>query len=117
MSGDVIRIEELIDAGQDVNASNPEFGMTALHIATVFGPLKSVRALIEKGADVNSRDDKGRTPLMLAAVENKSDAARLLLEKGADMSARTLKGMAALHWAAFEGHSETCVYWLKTVPT
>ncbi len=45
-----------------------------------------MRALIEFGAKVNSRDKDGKTPLYLAAEAGKSRVLPLLLNKGADIS-------------------------------
>ena len=38
-------------------------GETALHAAVLYGPLKSIVALIDAGANVNARDSSGRCPL------------------------------------------------------
>lgn len=58
------------------------------------------RLLIEKGADMNARDDYGRTALMLApkaTAENRFavDVASLLIEAGADVDAKDDGGKAA----------------------
>ncbi len=46
-----------------------------------------MRALIEKGADVNYNDYVGSgTPIILAVESKQYNAARLLLEKGSDPS-------------------------------
>lgn len=44
-------------------------GCNELIISAENGELNSVRALLEKGADVNARSESGHTALMLAAVE------------------------------------------------
>jgi len=45
------------------------------------------RLLIEKGADVNARDNNGSTPLIAAAFKGRSGIAQLLIDKGADVKA------------------------------
>jgi len=63
----------LLDLGVPVNApydGDPYFGIskdsTALHVAAWKAWPKAVKLLIERGANVNAQDAKGRTPLQLA---------------------------------------------------
>ena len=50
----------------------PRSGWTALHYAAGYGFFELVALLIEKGADLNARDDAGKTPLQVA-IEMKQD--------------------------------------------
>jgi hypothetical protein len=63
-------------------------------------------SLIERGADLNTRDRKGCTALMLAVFSNQAGSARVLLEHGADVNARTPDGWTALMFAAARGRLE-----------
>ena len=45
----------------------------------------TVRALLQKGADVNMRDIDGTTALYWAAYQNDSETAELLIRAGADV--------------------------------
>lgn len=56
--------------------------MSELHSAAMAGDGAKVQALIESGADVNVRDDKGRTPLRVAALCGRTEVWLLLLRKG-----------------------------------
>lgn len=69
-------------------------------IATSNNSVEVVKLLIDAGADVDARSEKGTTALMLAAKNSKGvDVINLLLEKGADVNARDDKGNTALTYA------------------
>ena len=64
-------------------------------------------ALLDKGADPNTRLIHGKTVLMAAAKAGARDLASRLLERGADVNARNDNGGTALMYAAIPGHVET----------
>jgi ankyrin repeat protein len=117
----------LLKAGADTKATNKR-GETALDIARRSGPPASailaalqaedkaamekalirairsnstgdVTSLIERGANVNAKDEEGATPLMIAAGMGRVEMVKLLLSKGADVNARDNSGVTALGWA------------------
>jgi ankyrin repeat protein len=57
-------------------------GRTAIHGAANQGHITITRRLLERGADVNIRDEDGYTPLMLAAIGGHDAVAELLVERG-----------------------------------
>ena len=66
-------------------------GWTPLHVAAIGNDdTDLIAALIETGADIETRDGTGDTPLKLAAMYNRNSAAitAALLEAGADIEAR-----------------------------
>src|SRR5262249_22684749 len=60
----------------------------ALWAAVRHGDPKAVKALLEKGADVNAKNEIGITALWSAASEAKPEPADLLLGAGGDVNAR-----------------------------
>jgi tetratricopeptide (TPR) repeat protein len=66
----------------------------------------AVRALIEKGANVNAKDWGGATALMLAAHYGYADVVRVLIEKGADLNMKDGQGATALDRAEARHRTE-----------
>lgn len=80
------------------------YGRTSLHIAAEFADREAIASLLNRGAEVNDRDEEGHTPLfrlasrrsrVAAEEEQIAAAARLLLERGANLP-RSARGTTAL---------------------
>ncbi len=70
------------------------------------GKTVSIRSLLNKSCDVNTKDGKGWTALMLAATEGHIDTVQILLGKDADIDATNYEsGCTALMLAAWHGHT------------
>ncbi len=69
----------------------------------VTGVERAIRIHIDRGDDLNARDEKGQTPLMLAAARDKGAICRLLLAAGADAGLRDPSGRDALDIARAAG--------------
>ncbi|KAI9892747.1 MAG: hypothetical protein M1814_001167 [Vezdaea aestivalis] len=81
--------------------------LTELTAASVFGHELIVRLLLEKGADIEAKDNSGKTALYWAARNGHETVVRLLLEEGADFKAKDDEGGIALHWAVVGDDDET----------
>lgn len=107
-------VKMLLAKGADVNAvTAAETGrgvkngaialgsFTSLLLATAYGSIETVSALLDAGANVNARDVRGMTPLMLAIATDRPNLAtvKLLLSKGADVSAKSKNDETAVDWA------------------
>ncbi len=70
------------------------------------GDTARVVELIDRGADVNTKDNFGYTPLIQAAWRGHTDIATLLIEGGADVNAKGSDGHTPLLWATVNGHTD-----------
>lgn len=85
----------------DFTRNGPKHDLeTPLHAACEDGETIAARALLDVGAAVDERDERGATALMTAAQWGHADVCRLLLERGADVNAKDAQGDTALHEAA-----------------
>lgn len=91
---DINRVRELLAHGTDVNAKDAEHEQTPLMFAVIFAGVDMVRLLLESGAEVDARDDRGRTSLFYAPVS--SEMFGVLLRAGADVHARDEEGNTIL---------------------
>ena len=71
--------------------------------AAMEGDVSMIQGLLEKGVDIQAREEEKNTALHLATRNGKEAAVRLLLRKGADIEATNQKGETALHLAAGSG--------------
>ena len=106
-NGTLQQVEESIQAGMNVNASNDEGRTVLMHIAEKYSA-EVLRALIKAGADVNARMDGGWTALTLAAQFNENlEITSALIKAGADVNVKSNGGWTPLMLAArFNGNFE-----------
>ena len=119
-------IELLVAAGAEVNASSTvdeakrrrgvvykqgenqhTGGVTPLVLAARQGNLQAVKALAEKGADLNKASGDGSTAMVVAIQNGHYDVARYLVEKGADINKANEKGWTPLYLSVKHRNLET----------
>ena len=89
-----------LKANPDLVYTRLPTGTTALGIAALWDATESAAALLQAGADINTRDAYAQTPLALAC-RTKGDSAmvKFLVAHGADISAGDYRDATPLHLA------------------
>ena len=86
--GNVTAVQNLLNAGTDVNAREHE-GETPLMYAAVAGKTEVVKLLLDRGADINATSSNHETALARAVGIKQYDTVKLLLDRGADIEKST----------------------------
>ncbi|XP_014635882.1 PREDICTED: ankyrin repeat domain-containing protein 63 [Ceratotherium simum simum] len=73
-----------------------------------------VRLLLEQGAAVNLRDERGRTALSLACERGHLDAVQLLVQFSGDPEAADSAGNSPVMWAAACGHGAVLEFLVRS---
>lgn len=92
-------IRTLVRRYGNVNQRELPSRQSALSIAAAGRHDKSLRSLLDLGADVNGADHIGITPLMNAVAANDATAVRMLITSGANTAATNKAGQSALSLA------------------
>ncbi|QEG39643.1 ankyrin repeat domain-containing protein [Roseimaritima ulvae] len=103
--GDLSKVQELIEAGADVDAAT-RYQITPLSIAITANQPEITQRLLQAGADVKQRLPAEETLLMLAARVGNRATVAALLDHGAEVNAQQQAGQTALMWAAAAGHAD-----------
>jgi ankyrin repeat protein len=82
-------------------------GPDALVYAASSGDTDSMKAIIDRGVDVNLKDANGRTALTYAAEKGHNGIIELLKAASADLNVVDEDGRTALIYASMNGHGET----------
>jgi hypothetical protein len=98
--GNLEIVKELIKAGADINDSN------ALRFASSSGYIDVVKELITAGADVNVKDSNGKTALIYASESRLEpiESVKELITAGADVNVKDFSGGTALIYASNTGN-------------
>mmetsp|Transcript_30178 Transcript_30178/g.56369 ORF Transcript_30178/g.56369 Transcript_30178/m.56369 type:complete len:507 (-) Transcript_30178:249-1769(-) len=92
VDGNLKLVRRLTDArNADVEAKDI-LGSRPMHAASCYGRLDIIMFLMEKGADVNAKDNYQSTPLV---VTSHAQTVKLLVSYGADIHAKNVNGISA----------------------
>lgn len=94
---DLMAVNAFLDGGMSVDTRSGSDSRTVLIDAAAHGNLQIVKTLLERGADVNAKDNKGYTALSHALEARYDDVSDLLLKNPKlDPNSRGLNGVTAL---------------------
>jgi ankyrin repeat protein len=96
---DHVALAALIKAGANVNEREPD-GTTALHYASHYDDVQSVRLLLIAGANAGAANDYGVTAISEAAATGDASVIEQLLNFGADPNTTSPEGETALMTAS-----------------
>ena len=120
MKDNIAFMQLLIENGADVNISLEELRhiqyideptrfrvaiktqSLLLWVMKMKGGDQLAKLIIEKGADINTTDEKGNTALHLATQNNDLELTKFLIQKGADVNAKDSSKNPPLHYAAMK---------------
>ena len=70
------------------------------------GNTDMVRSFLDKGANIESKNEVGATPLIFASAKGQKEVVALLLDRGANVNAKTSTGITPLMAAASGGYAD-----------
>lgn len=102
-SGELPSLELLCTSGAKLEEKDSVLGWTALMAAVQGGHIACVQALLDRRADVDTKDATGWTALMVAARRKDQQCVRALLNAGATVDSTDARGSSAMESAAQGG--------------
>ena len=107
--GDVDNLRLALDYGNNnnpIDCNRNEHGRTALHAAADQGHTECIGVLLDRGADIESKQNQGGTALHIAAQHGHTTCIGVPLDRGADIESKENHGGTALLVAA---HHTECI--------
>nr|XP_004661577.1 ankyrin repeat and EF-hand domain-containing protein 1 [Jaculus jaculus] len=99
-----------LEKGANPNAINSSTGRTALMETCREGVLEVVRAILERGGEVNAFDNDRMHAAHFAAKGGYFDILKLLFAYNGDLGLIAMNGNTPLHYAAMGGFADCCKY-------
>ena len=112
---DLPEAQAAIQAGADVNYVNESEGGETPLFAAVIGSrdISVIRMLLEKGADPNIKDLRGRTPLYWTASYGDLEKVEILLKAGAKVTAQDIDAAETTKFFLKESDRQSMIKMLK----
>ncbi|MCY4120984.1 MAG: ankyrin repeat domain-containing protein, partial [Acidobacteria bacterium] len=104
LTGDVLRLRSLLDEDSDRVGERSQSSATPLHFAASGNQVPAIRLLLDAGADIEAKMDRGISPLYSAARAGAAEAVALLIARGADVMSA---GTAWQAWTPLHGTTKS----------
>ncbi|KAJ4978494.1 hypothetical protein NE237_009274 [Protea cynaroides] len=101
--GELRDLKLLLNTGAITNYHD-QYGLTALHAASIKGHTEAVSMLLDHGMDLECQDMEGHTPLHLAVEGSRLETVEVLINKGANINIKSRRGSTPLDMARALGH-------------
>jgi ankyrin repeat protein len=105
-------IDLLLGYGMDINRHWKQlYNQTPLHLAAGYNQnIDILKIFLDKGAEINAKDEDDETPLHKAAYSNFNVAiSSMLIERGAEINAKDAVGRTPLHHVAHNGSNPAVI--------
>lgn len=112
LAKEFININQELHAQEGTHPNLYQLTTTALHIATRYNYIELMEFLLDKGSNIDTRDNKNRTALYMAVTSKSSKGLELLLNRGANPAI----GASLLHQAIKLNFPEGLAKLLKAAP-
>ncbi len=104
-------VKDLLEAGADVTAVDPEMKATALHAAAYAGKTEAAKILIAYKIDIDKQGPfNGYTALHDAVWQNNIETAKAIIEAGARLDIKAKDGQTAFDLAKARGRKEIAAF-------
>lgn len=101
--GDLSTVQSALAKGGQVDFHGKR-GFTPLAIAAKNGHLDVVKFMLDRGANIDDRDnDRHKTPLLAASFDGHLDVVKYLVDHGANVNMQAINSWTPLHDAAYRG--------------
>lgn len=97
----------------NVNYQDYSTGLTALHWASKYGNVETIKILLDFGASAEVRSKRGWSPFHLAVRYCSASVISTFVEKGISLNFQAKCGCSAIHFALTDGRHEEVKYLLE----
>jgi uncharacterized protein len=102
-------LKAMLDAKMPINLCDHK-GNSLLMLASYNGNLETTQLLIQMGAEVDKKNDRGQTPLAGVCFKGYLEIVKVLVKAGANIYENNGMGMTPIMFASMFGNSEIVKY-------
>ena len=100
-------VRKILHSDCDINYRQKDGYMPLHHCCRNDAEISIIKAILDRGADVDAQTALGHTPLMIAAFNMRTVIAKFLIDNEANLDLQGKDGGCALHYAVMSGDHRT----------